>query len=321
MQEHSSKNEMLSWERICFYYKKYWYIVIIFGVIAILALCFRISGNINIKETEDEKKIILHETYILEKRMENIVSTSGVLADAKVFLNTDSMISYVNAYLEDHKAERISDLSMVTADMIEQSNCISVSIQGDTQHQVEILEEAVRTFWTEKLNEIYGEMEFVVLDEKIKEGVEEFEDNQSMVINLSDLIIFGIVFFLGIGIVYFFMILDDRIVTKNELIYVLKCENVFDVMDEQMFEIWMEHQGDYHDKVKIICGNNLESYVKLLQEKMWEIEKLDMLFQKDESCTQYLLVKKGHVREKELKRFCEKMSLTEQVLKGALFVN
>lgn len=316
MQEHSNKNEILSWERICFYYKKYWYIVIVFGVIAILTLCFRMSGNV--KEAGVEQKITLHETYILEKRMENIVSTSGVLEDAKVFLNTDPMISYVNTYLEENGEESISDLSMVTADMIGQSSCIGVSIQGDTQRQVEILEEAVRTFWSEKLNEIYGELEFVVLDEEFSE---EDEENQPPAINLSDLIVFGMLFLLGIGIVYFFMILDDRIVTKNELMYHAKCENIYDVTDEQMFEVWVEHQSSYPDKVKIIYGNDLETYVNLLQEKMWETEKLDMSSQKDASTTQYLLVKKGHVREKELKRFCEKLSLTEQVLKGALFVH
>ena len=307
-------NIILSWERICYFYKKYWKVVIGSMIIAFLVLGGLIWHNSNSVLKQSEEHVLKH-TYIIKEEIEDKVSSVGIVEDCKVLASTDNMISCVNVALKKQEMNERENLSNIQIEMLENSNCFTVTVIGTNDQENKIIMDSAVSYWNEQMNDFYGEMIFLLLD--VQNDTSEIEE-VPVLIGLKELIIMMLIICSGIAVVYFIIILDDRLVTYTELKSYFCNEKIMYMENESILSLWLENQRGKN--IEIIYGRGFEEESERIKNTAIHVVALEANEQFSECAEKYLLIRRGYSKGKDIEILLNKLEIIGKKLTGVFWI-
>lgn len=312
-----NKQTVLSWRRIKYNIKKYFWVLIIAVLLSVISLFVGISNNKKKIDTSTISEVI---TTFLFHSEENKQSIQGFVGDLATFLQTEQFEEKLNDYLEAKKLDKYSENDTINIKLVEVSNCFRIIVSSNDVERAKTVSDFVCNFFEEKTEYYYTGIQYKLIEQKENENVKK-EKNIS-IIQLKDLLIAILILGAGIVILYFLMIFDRRIMSEEEgclFFNTVKCLSV-----ENLDDLCTKLKVDNLEKKKIlVLPEKLEDAIR---EKLKGIRGINIISLDDvtenELCgmQQWIILYGGMIIEKEYDNLNAANLLNKQEIEGIIFI-
>lgn len=312
-----NKQTVLSWRRIKYNIKRYFWVLIIAALLSVISLFMGISNN---KKKIDTLAISKVESVFLFHSEENEQSIQGFVGDMKTFLQTEQFEETLNDYLDAKKLDKYSEEDTINIKLVEVSNCFRVIVSSDDGERAKAISDFVCNFLEEKTEYYYTGIQYSLIEQKENEEVRE-EKNIS-IIQLKDLLIAILILGVGILILYFLMIFDRRIMSEEEgclFFNTGKCLSV-----ENLDDLCVKLEGNDLEKKKIlVLPDKLEDTKR---EELKSIRGINLIsldnVTENELCgmQQWIILYGGMIIGKEYDNLNAANLLNGQEIEGIIFI-
>ena len=271
-------NEVIfSWKRVRAYLKTYWWIIAVTSILGLIMMIIGIKNNMSANQ-KDENLTVHKTTYLLSlKENSGTLSTASVIGDYLTVLNTKEFSQEIESKLQTEEIKQKKELFKITAARIDNSNCFTIVIEMDSKEDAGKAAEIVASALKNSLEMYQDKVEIY----NINENINKLSSDTDTTFMLKDLMLFIGMIILGIIILYVILILDKRVASADELLYLIKSEDITIVRKRtDCLKVKAILDNEQDNKIAIIMGKQTEQITNDIFDRsvelvsIVEIEKL-----------------------------------------------
>ena len=247
-----NNEKVMTVERLVLYAKKYWGILVLSFLIGLFGMFLSVKSN----NSQPQKEVSYVQNYLPEIiDDEKVVSLSLAAGNCKSLLEVTEVQESINAYLDDHGGEAISDWSTIEVESVTNSNFFTITIAQDKE-TAEMQIQAITDILNDNLSE-YEQNLLVVRVGGLQENTRIISAGQS--IYLKDVLIFFISVVVGVFVVYILALFGKTIADPREVRMLLGqrervCINKKNI---SLFTEWLKSLDDNRNNI-FVMGKGTE---------------------------------------------------------------
>lgn len=314
-------NEVVfSWKRVKVYLKMYWWIIAVTFILGLIMMIIGIKNNMSANQIDES--ITVHKTIYLLSLEENpgTLSTASVIGDYLTVLNTKEFSQEIESKLQTEEIKQKKELFKITAARIDNSNCFTIDIEMDSKDDAKKAAEIVAETLKNSLEMYQDKVEIYNIDENINK----LSSDTDTTFMLKDLMVFIGMIILGIIILYVILILDKRVASADELLYLIKSEDITILRKKtDCLKVKAILDDEQDNKIAIIMGKQTEQIINDISNTSVElvsIVEIEKLLEQKSTKAVYLAVKSLKVSRAEIEKVKEIMTIKKIPLKKVFFI-
>ena len=315
-----NNEKVMTVERLVLYAKKYWGILVLSFLIGLFGMFLSVKSN----NSQPQKEVSYVQNYLPEIiDDEKVVSLSLAAGNCKSLLEVTEVQESINAYLDDHGGEAISDWSTIEVESVTNSNFFTITIAQDKE-TAEMQIQAITDILNDNLSE-YEQNLLVVRVGGLQENTRIISAGQS--IYLKDVLIFFISVAVGVFVVYILALFGKTIADPREVRMLLGqrervCINKKNI---SLFTEWLKSLDDNRNNIFIMgkgtgeisgvinnCGN--DNY------RLEPIDKYGDVISGDNDSDIYLIIRRMNTSTLEIENIAKISEMYNANIDGWVYI-
>lgn len=315
-----NNEKVMTVERLVLYAKKYWGILVLSFLIGLFGMFLSVKSN----NSQPQKEVSYVQNYLPEIiDDEKVVSLSLAAGNCKSLLEVTEVQESINAYLDDHGGEAISDWSTIEVESVTNSNFFTITIAQDKE-TAEMQIQAITDILNDNLSE-YEQNLLVVRVGGLQENTRIISAGQS--IYLKDVLIFFISVVVGVFVVYILALFGKTIADPREVRMLLGqrervCINKKNI---SLFTEWLKSLDDNRNNI-FVMGKGTEQISDIINNcgngnyRLEPIDKYGDVISSDNDSDIYLIIRRMNTSTLEIENIAKISEMYNANIDGWVYI-
>ncbi|MDM8125953.1 hypothetical protein [Mediterraneibacter glycyrrhizinilyticus] len=315
-----NNEKVMTVERLVLYAKKYWWILVLSFLIGLFGMFLSVKSN----NSQPQKEVSYVQNYLPEIiDDEKVVSLSLAAGNCKSLLEVTEVQESINAYLDDHGGEAISDWSTIEVESVTNSNFFTITIAQDKE-TAEMQIQAITDILNDNLSE-YEQNLLVVRVGGLQENTRIISAGQS--IYLKDVLIFFISVVVGVFVVYILALFGKTIADPREVRMLLgQIERVcINKKNISLFTEWLKSLDDNRNNI-FVMGKGTEQISDIINNcgngnyRLEPIDKYGDVISSDNDSDIYLIIRRMNTSTLEIENIAKISEMYNANIDGWVYI-
>lgn len=315
-----NNEKVMTVERLVLYAKKYWGILVLSFLIGLFGMFLSVKSN----NSQPQKEVSYVQNYLPEIiDDQKVVSLSLAAGNCKSLLEVTEVQESINAYLDDHGGEAISDWSTIEVESVTNSNFFTITIAQDKE-TAEMQIQAITDILNDNLSE-YEQNLLVVRVGGLQENTRIISAGQS--IYLKDVLIFFISVVVGVFVVYILALFGKTIADPREVRMLLGqrervCINKKNI---SLFTEWLKSLDDNRNNI-FVMGKGTEQISDIINNcgngnyRLEPIDKYGDVISSDNDSDIYLIIRRMNTSTLEIENIAKISEMYNANIDGWVYI-
>ena len=315
-----NNEKVMTVERLVLYAKQYWGILVLSFLIGLFGMFLSVKSN----NSQPQKEVSYVQNYLPEIiDDEKVVSLSLAAGNCKSLLEVTEVQESINAYLDDHGGEAISDWSTIEVESVTNSNFFTITIAQDKE-TAEMQIQAITDILNDNLSE-YEQNLLVVRVGGLQENTRIISAGQS--IYLKDVLIFFISVVVGVFVVYILALFGKTIADPREVRMLLGqrervCINKKNI---SLFTEWLKSLDDNRNNI-FVMGKGTEQISDIINNcgngnyRLEPIDKYGDVISSDNDSDIYLIIRRMNTSTLEIENIAKISEMYNANIDGWVYI-